>query len=167
MYMAGALAAIAIAGALGKGWRHVGDDATRGVLAAGPGPQFDAQRFLLNALLVPSLDADALPLRFADPRGAMNCAVGTVVLIDGKPIAAQALVPDASFDMDVALGGCRPFGASGPRFDGHVHLHVFREDWGFTATVESDDLRITARDGSVSRVTRAAVSMPQEADVED
>ena len=167
MYAAGALAAIAIAGELGKGWRHVGDDATRGVLAGAPAAPFEAQRFLLNALLAPALDAEAMPLRFAEPGGAMNCAVGPTVLVDGTPLAAQALVPDTPFDMDVALGGCKPFGAGGPRLDGHVHLHVFREEWGFTATVESDDLRITARDGSVSRLTRAAVSMPQEADIDD
>jgi len=44
MYVAGALAAIAIAGALGKGWRHVGDDATRAVLAAAAAPPFDVSR---------------------------------------------------------------------------------------------------------------------------
>jgi hypothetical protein len=166
MYLAGALAAIAIAAALGKGWRHVGDDATRGVLAAVP-RAFEPQRLLLNALLAPALDPDAVPLRFADPRGAMNCATATVVLVDGEPLAAQALVPDTPFGMDFVLGSCRPFGAAGPRLDGHVHLHVFREDWGFTATVEPGDLRITARDGSVSRLTRATLSMPQAIDADD
>ena len=34
MYVAGALAALAIATALDKGWRHVGGDPTQGVLDA-------------------------------------------------------------------------------------------------------------------------------------
>src|SRR5262245_1833833 len=32
----------------------------------------DPQRFILNGLLVPSLDADAVPLRWVDPRPAIQ-----------------------------------------------------------------------------------------------
>ena len=75
---------------------------------------------------------DALPLRWVDPRPALRCRPGTEVRVNGAPLVPGTLVPDAPFELEWHANACRPFGASGPRFDGHVRLTVFREDWGFT-----------------------------------
>ena len=168
-YLGGAIAAVAIAVALGKGWRHVGGDATQAVLQSRPAHAraFEPQRFLLNALLAPALDGDAVPLRFVDPRRAASCAKATTVEVNGAPLVPGALVPDLPFDLDWNLRACRPFGAAGPRFDGHVRLHVFREDWGFTAIVDPVDLRLSERGRDAVLVQRGTLSMPQAMDDED
>src|SRR5262245_25884887 len=48
---------------------------------------------ILNALLVPALDDDALPLRWRDPRTALRCGPDTTVRVNGEPLVAGALVP--------------------------------------------------------------------------
>jgi hypothetical protein len=129
-------------------------------------PAFDPSRFILNALLVPALDADAVPFRWIDPRPALRCGPDTTVLVNRAPLLAGALVPDTPFELEWSTDGCRPFGARGPRFDGRVRLTVFREDWGFSAVVEPSDLRIASRDNKTTSIQRGAALLPQSVDDE-
>jgi hypothetical protein len=127
--------------------------------AAAPDPSLYASRFLLNALLVPALDAEAMPLRWVDPRPALGCGPDSAVRVDGAPLVAGAPVPDAPFDLEWLSDGCRPFGRGGPRFDGRVQLTVVRENWGFSASVEPSDLRVAWKNGT-AWLQPGAASMP-------
>ena len=122
---------------------------------------FDPSRFILNALLVPALDSEALPFRWADPRPPLGCGSNAVVRVNRKPLRVGALVPDAPFELDWRTDGCRPFGASGPRFDGRVKLTVFREDWGFSAMVEPHDLRVAFAEGETTWIQPGSAWMAQ------
>jgi hypothetical protein len=134
------------------------------VSAARPNVATDPQRYMLNALFVPALEADAVPLRWVDPMPAMHCTRGSWVKVDRHSLQPGALVPDAPFLLDWELHHCFPFGTSGPRFDGHVRLTVFREDWGFSAMVEPYGLRTTLEDGRAIAVAVHSVTMPQALD---
>lgn len=131
------------------------------IAAAPPHATFDPTRFILNALLVPALDADAVPLRWVDPRPALSCGPDTTVHVNGEPLPAGALVPDAPFELEWHTDGCRPFGTRGPRFDGRVLLTVFREDWGFSALVEPMGLQATLTENEPALIQRGAASIPQ------
>lgn len=110
---------------------------------------FDPSPFLLNALLVPAIDADAVPLRWVDPRPASLCGPDTKVLVDRKPLVAGELVP-AAFTFDWHADSCQPFGPVGPRFNGTVRLRVFSENGEFGAVIEPSTLLATfANDKSV------------------
>jgi hypothetical protein len=122
---------------------------------------FDPQRFILNGLLVPALDTDAVPLRWVDPRPAIQCRPGTSVRVNGGPLTPGDLVPNAPFELEWHTDGCRPFGAAGPRFDGDVKLTVFREDWGFSAIVRPRDLRIMTPGHALTTAHPGAATMPQ------
>lgn len=123
-------------------------------------------RLILNALLVPALDVDAMPLRWVDPRPLLTCGPGTIVRIDGKPLRAGARVPDVPFEMEWQAHGCRPFGLHGPQFDGRVRLTIFREDWGFSAVVQPSRLQVAWAEQEAMLVLRGAAWMPQCDDVE-
>ena len=127
----------------------------------------DSTRFILNALLVPALDDDALPLRFADPRPIAQCGPHTGVRVNGKPLVAGALVPDKPFELEWLMNGCRPFGRSGPRFDGAVRLTVFREDWGFSAMSEPAGLRVTSAANETTLMRVRSAALPQSVDAEE
>lgn len=137
-------------------------------IAAAPPATFDPSRFILNALLVPALDSDAMPLRWVDPRPALGCGPNTTVRVNRQPLVPGALVPDRPFELEWQTNGCRPFGAGGPRFDGRVQLTVFREDWGFSAMVKPWRLRATLSDDKTIMIQPGGVSLPQfvEADYE-
>jgi hypothetical protein len=122
----------------------------------------DPSRFILNALLVPALDIDTLPLRWVDPRPASLCGPHTTVRVNGEPLVAGALVPNSPFDLQWHANGCRPFGKTGPRFDGWVKLTVFREDWGFSAIVEPSGLRVTSAGNAIAIIQLGAVSLPPQ-----
>jgi hypothetical protein len=107
---------------------------------------FDPSPFILNALLVPAIDADAVPLRWVDPRPASLCGPDTKVLVDRKPLVAGALVPVTSFTFDWIADECHPFGPAGPRFNGAVRLRVFSENGEFGAMIEPSTLRVTFAD---------------------
>ena len=126
-------------------------------------PRFHPQRFILNGLLVPALDVDAVPLRWVDPRPAIQCRPGTSVRVNGVPLAPGDLVPNAPFELEWHTDGCRPFGAAGPRFDGDVKLTVFREDWGFSALVTPRGLRIMTPWHPLTSAHPGAATMPQSA----
>jgi hemoglobin-like flavoprotein len=130
--------------------------------AAAPPAGTDHSRFILNALLVPALDSDALPLRWVDPRAASLCGPNTTVRVNGEPLSAGALVPNAPFELEWHANGCRPFGKAGPRFDGWVKLTVFREDWGFSAMVEPSGLRITSAENVIAMIKPGAASLPPQ-----
>ena len=125
--------------------------------------RFDPQRFILNGLLVPALDTDAVPLRWVDPRPAIQCRPGTSVRVNGVPLVPGDLVPNAPFELKWHADGCRPFGAAGPRFDGDVKLTVFREDWGFSALVTPRGLRIMTPWHPLTVAHPGAATMPQSA----
>jgi hypothetical protein len=133
------------------------------VSAAAPAAM-DSSRFILNALLAPALDSDALPLRWVDPRPALRCGPNTTLRVNGEPLLAGALVPNTSFELEWQADGCRPFGAAGPRFDGAVKLTVFREDWGFSAMVKPSDLRVTSVENVTTLIQPGAASLPTDAE---
>ena len=154
--------ALGLAAAIGLG-AMVSATAARPVrppVAAAARAAFDPSRFILNALLAPALDAEALPLRWVDPRPTMHCRPETWVRVNGRTLRAGELVPDAPFELEWFADGCRPFGAAGPRFDGGVKLTVFREDWGFSAMVEPQGLRVASADGE-TEIQRGSATMPQ------
>ncbi|MFO1323429.1 MAG: hypothetical protein U1F15_05130 [Burkholderiales bacterium] len=164
--------AVVVAFVLGwtRGFVSPGDDGSaalaRPALPASPRP-FDASRFVLNGLLVPAIDSDAVPLRWVDPRAALHCGPGASVRVNGTRVAPGTPVPDTPFDLDWHAVACRPFGSAGPRFDGNVRLTVYREDWGFSAAVAPASLRITANGHEPVVVARGAATTPQSAASED
>jgi len=134
--------------------------------AAGvPAVGFDASRFILNGLLVPALDDDAVPLRWVDPRPALRCGPGTEVRVDQAPLVTGAAVPAAPFDLEWKAQDCYPFGRAGPRLDGTVKLTVFREEWGFSAMAEPVDLRVTPAGGASTPMPPGAASLLQCGDL--
>jgi hypothetical protein len=130
------------------------------VPAAAPAPAVDTSKFILNALLVPAIDPDSLPLRWVDPRPRLRCGPGSVVRVNGMPLRPGELVPDAPFDMEWWTDECHPFGLAGPRLDGGVHLTVYREDYGFSAMVEPRGL-VAVADGTQTRIQGGAATYPQ------
>jgi hypothetical protein len=143
--LAAAIASVAIAGALVLLYASTPRTTLPPARAAVvPAALDDPSRFILNALLVPALDGDAVPLRWVDPRRPALCGPETVVRVNGQLLAAGTLVPDAPFTLEWQADGCRPFGVDGPRYDGRVTMTVYREDWGLSASVEPDGLRVSA-----------------------
>jgi hypothetical protein len=128
-------------------------------VAAEVHPAFDPSRYILNALLAPALDPEAVPLRWVDPRPVLHCGPGTVVRVNGVPLRPGELVPDAPFELEWWTDQCYPFGMQGPRFDGGVKLTVFREDWGFSAMVAPDNLAATSA-GNQTPIQRGSATMP-------
>lgn len=139
--------------AAGHGPRHA---AAREVAVASADPT----RFLLEALLLPALDAEAVPLRWVDPQRGMRCGPNTSVAVNGKPLIAGTLVPDQPFELAWHAEACRPFGPYGPRIEGQVKLTVFREDWGFSAMVEPDQLHVVSADSQTVLIEAGAESLP-------
>lgn len=125
-----------------------------------PPPRVDPARFILNALLVPALDGDAVPLRWVDPRPRSSCDPATEVRVNREPLVAGALVPDMPFELEWRAAACRPFGTAGPRLDGRVRLTVFREDWGFSAIVEPEALRVAHAGQQTILTERSAAVLP-------
>ena len=157
--------ALGLCAAIGIGMGAVRTaDSARAVLPPGAASAPDvspyASRFLLNALLVPALDTEAMPLRWIDPRPALGCGPDSAVRVDGAPLVAGAPVPDAPFELEWQSDGCRPFGRVGPRFDGRVQLTVVRENWGFSASVEPSDLRVAWGKKGTAWLQSGAASMP-------
>lgn len=129
--------------------------------------QWDPSQFLLNAFLLPALEQDTLPLRWIDPRSSMICGPNTTVAVNGEPLIAGAPVPIMSFDLTWHAHDCRPFGLHGPRFDGGVTLTVFREKWGFSASVLPAGLHYTRPDGEVVDVMPGALTLPRKPVLDD
>ena len=142
------VAALGLAITLGLSIMPTADSAraSRPPIAAAAPASVDPSRFILNALLVPALDADAVPLRWVDPRPALRCGPDTTVRVNGERLVAGELVPDGPFELQWQSDACRPFGAHGPRFDGWIQLAVYREDWGFSAMVEPSNLQVATGD---------------------
>jgi len=141
---------------------------SRPPIAAAPRAALDPSRFILNALLVPVLDGDAVPLRWVDPRPALGCGPDTTVRVNREPLLAGALVPeDRPLELEWQTDGCRPFGAHGPRFDGGVKLTVFREDWGFSAMVEPSGLRVALAENETILIQPGAASLPQRVETDE
>jgi hypothetical protein len=127
----------------------------------------DASRFILNALLVPALDSDAVPMRWVDPRMILHCGPNTAVRVNHGPLLAGALVPEMPFALEWLSDGCRPFGANGPRIDGRVKLTVYSEDWGISAMVESSSLRVTLAGKVITCSGSGAAWLPENVALDD
>lgn len=127
---------------------------------------FDPSRFILNALLVPVLDVDAVPLQWVNPQPALHCGPDTAVRVNRELLVAGSLVPDEPFELEWQSDGCRPFGAQGPRFDGQIRLTVFREDWGFSAIVEPLGLHIVSTGNEMMHIRRGSASLPRFVETE-
>ena len=132
-----------------------------------PGAAWETSRYILNALLATALDADAVPLRWVDPRAALGCGPNTAVLVNRELLRDGTLVPDKPFELDWLTDGCRPFGADGPRLDGRVRMTVFREDWGWSAMIEPLGFRVTSARGEITLAGSCGASLPQEAAADD
>ena len=78
------------------------------IAAAPPPAAVDPSRFILNALLAPALDADAVPLLWVDPRPTLGCGPNATVRVNGEPLLAGALVPVAPFELEWQTDDCRP-----------------------------------------------------------
>ena len=104
--------------------------------------EHDVERFSLNALLVPLLDTDAEPMRWADPSIAIHCDSGTRVQVNGRPLQPGAAIAGRAFTVVWALERCLPFGEGGPELTGHAELNVSRDPDGLTAMVRLTDLRV-------------------------
>jgi hypothetical protein len=114
--------------------------------ATSSGSAFDPAPFMLNALLVPALDADSEPLVWTDPRPVAQCGPATTVLVNRKPLVPGALVGDGPFALEWRADDCHPFGVAGPRLDGTIRLNVFHEA-EFGAIVETSTMRAMLADG--------------------
>jgi hypothetical protein len=165
-HVAPLLAAARLAATLGLGIAlHAnGTEPKQSLSSATPPSTAAPARFILNALLVPALDIDALPLRWVDPRGAALCGPNTNVQVNGETLAVGALVPTAPFSLEWNANGCRPFGKAGPRFDGRVTLIVYREDRGFRAKIEPSGLRITSARNVVEMMQPGTASLQLQGD---
>ncbi len=133
----------------------------RAPMPAAPRAAADAVQSMLDALLVPALDGDAMPLRWADPRARSHCGPNTAVRVNRQALVAGALVPVVPFELEWLIDGCRPFGEDGPRFDGRVRLTVFREDWGYSAMVDPTSLRVTSADSVITCTQPGAAWLPK------
>ena len=131
------------------------DDAAQPAAVAPAEPSL----FVLDALLLPALDPEAMPLRWIDPRAAMGCGPGSRVNVEREPLHPGTLVPATPFMLDWEAHDCRPFGADGARFDGRLRLTVFREDWGFSAMVEPAGMHVTTSEGRIVHVRRSGAAI--------
>jgi len=157
----GLVAAIAVAAVLGATVMLTGISRPSPLPIASASPAaFDPSRFILNALLVPTLDGDAVPLRWVDPRPPSRCGPDTEVRVNHQPLVGGAIVPDTPFELEWQADGCRPFGTNGPRFDGRVRLTVFREEWGLSAIVEPSGLRVSFAGHESTMTQRSGAWLP-------
>jgi len=84
-YALGLAAAIALGGMVSATSANAGRSQL-GPVAPAAQAALDPSPFILNALLVPALDGDAVPLRWVDPRPALRCGPGSVVRVNGMPL---------------------------------------------------------------------------------
>jgi hypothetical protein len=99
------------------------------------------ERHLLNALLVPALDDEADPPRFADPWMLMDCGSRSRAEVDGQPLQPGA-VQGRRFRLRWTLDHCLPFGQDGPMFEGVAELDVTRATPGLRAQVRLEALNV-------------------------
>lgn len=111
-------------------------------------------RFALNALLAPLLDADAPPMRWADPALIPGCGAASAVRVDGEPLVVGATVPTGSFTLNWVMVDCMPFGNASISLSGTATLHVTPGETGTRAVVHAERMRI---DGAL---VGAAIAQP-------
>jgi hypothetical protein len=109
----------------------------------------DIERYALNGLLVPLIDHEAWPMRWADPWLAMHCDSGTDVQVDGQPLEPGTPITGRTFVVAWRLQSCLPFGFGGPELTGQAELRVSRQMDGLAATVSLTDLRVQRQGNSV------------------
>lgn len=107
------------------------------------------ERHALNALLVPLIDHEASPMRWADPSLSMGCDGGTEVRVDGRPLRPGAPIAGRAFVVAWTLQGCLPFGSGGPELTGRAELRVSRQMDGFAAMVSLTDLQVQRQEHRV------------------
>jgi hypothetical protein len=161
------VAAFVLAAVIGLGSMLKSGSSRPDLPSVGAPAGLDASRFVLNALFVPALDSDALPLRWVDARPALQCAPDSAVRVNGEPLQPGALVPGMPFELEWHAQGCRPFGRNGVRLDGRLRLTVYREDWGFSAIVEPSGLRATSADGQTTLIRAGVARVPQTVEFDE
>ncbi len=120
----------------------------------------DPSRFILNSLLVPALDVDAVPLQWTDPRPALRCGPNTAIYVNGQPLQAAAKVPASPFELEWQSDGCMYFSERGARVYGRTKLTVYQEDWGFSARVAPCDAHVVSASKAVSDIPAGTASTP-------
>jgi hypothetical protein len=109
----------------------------------------DIERHALNALLVPLIDHEASPMRWADPSLVMACGGSTQVWVDGRPLQPGTSIASRAFVVAWTLQGCLPFGSGGPQLTGRAELRVSRQMDGFAAMVSLTDLQVQRQEQRV------------------
>jgi len=104
-------------------------------------------RIALNALLVPLLD-DSEPPRWTDVALRHFCGPQTHVEIDGGPLVPGTTIPSTAFTVRWTIDQCWPLSYSAVELSGAVELQVFHEDWGFSAMVDAQRLRVLGARGA-------------------
>jgi hypothetical protein len=134
-YTVGLISTVALAAAFGLSAVVPAQDAGAEPAPVSAGQAADSYALILDALLAPTLKADAVPLRWSDPRAALRCGPHTAIRVNRLPLVSGDLVPDTPFEIEWHADGCRLPGAAAARVDGWVKVTVFREDWGMSAMV--------------------------------
>lgn len=116
------------------------------------------QRYALNVLMVPVLD-ETVPPRWTASLGAMRCAKGSQVWVDGQPLQRGALVPARSFTLRWKMVDCRPTGPH-ESFNGDVSMTVYHEETGYSAMVVPTSLRVKTVDSTSTWTRPFSVVMP-------
>lgn len=114
---------------------------------------------LLNAFLVPVLDDEHDPPRFADPTLGMACGTGARVEVDGQVLRPGA-IQGGRFRLRWTLDHCLPFGSGGPAFDGVAELDVARDATGLRAGVRLDGVRVERAGVAITLAGHWSVSTP-------
>jgi hemoglobin-like flavoprotein len=157
-----AVTALALTAAIGLAMTLTvgGGRAIPSATASQSSPAVDPSRFILNSLLVPTLDAEAVPLRWTDPRPALRCGPDTAVYVNGQPLQAGAEVPAGPFELEWQADGCLYFSERGARVFGRTKLTVYREDWGFSAMVTPCNARIVSASHESTAIPAGPASTP-------
>ena len=122
-------------------YRHAVQDA----LPDGPTP-VDLYRFALNAFLLPLLD-DAIPPNWTEVGVIYACGPATSIMVDGEPMVPGKPIPAKTFTVRLVMDGCSPMGRDSVELSGGVELVVSHRDFGLSAVVKPDQLRVDSHMG--------------------
>lgn len=129
-----------------KNVRRDGSGAPRALPELGGDTLAYWQRFALNGLLEPLLEADD-PLRWAPPRALMPCADSATVDVDGAAPEPGAPLAEAPFTVRWRLDHCLPFGPESIGLSGEIEMRVHRRADRIEARVTPRGLVLVDVDG--------------------
>lgn len=112
-------------------------------------PLIDPFEHIFFAYFSALVDDSAIPLRWRDPATVLRCGPESAVSVNGEPLHAGDLVPQQPFLLAWHADHCTGPGTGAPSLDGDVTLTVYREDWGFSASIVPHALRVFSGDGGV------------------